>query len=165
MSTVPVSLDPPDTTGALGYPASAAQGPWRRGSATSELDAGPAATDVAPPQSSTPPLSTPWSWSWPGPGDGSVWLADGAAMRRIVGDRDHRYPRRTRDAPPRGRRRRVRVEHNDADHNPARNGDAERVVPAEDRPREYRLWASGECRQGEQQQLPAVGDWYAGCTD
>ena len=46
MSTVPVSLDPPDTTGALGYPASAAQGPWGRGSATSELDAGPAATDV-----------------------------------------------------------------------------------------------------------------------
>ena len=44
-STVPVSIDlPPDTTGALGYPASAAQGPWGRGSATSELDAAPAVT-------------------------------------------------------------------------------------------------------------------------
>jgi hypothetical protein len=57
------------------------------------------------------------------------------------------------------------VEHNDVVHHPARNGDADRVVPAEDRSHEDRLWASGECRQGEQQQLPSVGDWYAGCTD
>ena len=57
------------------------------------------------------------------------------------------------------------VEHNDVDHNLARSGVADRVVPAADRSREDGLWAPGECRQGEQQQLPSVGDWYAGCTD
>jgi hypothetical protein len=35
------------------------------------------------------------------------------------------------------------VEHNDVDHNPARNGDADRVVPAEDRSREDCLWDIG----------------------
>lgn len=119
-----------------------------------------------PPQSRTPPLSTPWSVSWPGPWERvRLSVADGAGARRIVGDRDHRYPRRPRHAPLEVVADACAVEHNDADRNPARNGDADRVVPAEDRPREDRLWASGECRQGEQQQLPAVGDWYAGCTD
>ena len=35
------------------------------------------------------------------------------------------------------------VEHNDVDHNPARNGDADRVVPAEDRSREDRCGHRG----------------------
>ena len=35
------------------------------------------------------------------------------------------------------------VEHNDVDHNPARNGVADRVVPAADRSREDGLWALG----------------------
>ena len=93
-------------------------------------------------------------------------MADGAGARRIVGDRDHRYPGRPRHAPLEVVAEACAVEHNDADHNPARNGVADRVVSAEDRPREDRLWASGECRQGEQQQHRQVGGWYAdGCTD
>jgi hypothetical protein len=86
-------------------------------------------------------------------------------VRRIVGDRDHRYPRWPDTRLLEVVADECAVEHNDVDHNPARNGDADPVVPAEDQSREDRLWASGECRQGEQQRLPAVGDGYAGCTD
>jgi hypothetical protein len=165
MSTVPVSLDPPDTTGTLGHPGSAAQGPWGRGLVTSELDAGPAATEVvtcavehaAAEHALVLGLARPQGWFR-------------LAGRRRRGAPDCGRPRlpvpeaaptcaSSRSSPTGAR------EHNDVDHNPARNGDADRVVPAEDRSREYGLWASGECRQGEQQQLLAVGDWYAGCTD
>jgi hypothetical protein len=160
-----VSLDPPDTTGALGYPGSAAQGPWGRGLVTSELDAGPAATEVvtcavehaAAEHALVLGQARPQGWF------------------RLAGRRRRGAPDRGRPRPPVPEAAPTRasevvadgcgVEHNDVDHNPARNGDADRVVPAEDRSREDRLWASGECRQGEQQQLPAVGDWYAGCTD
>jgi hypothetical protein len=73
-------------------------------------------------RSSTPPLSTPWSWVWPGrPWDGSVWLADGAAVGRVMGDRDHRpeaAPTRLLEVVADG----CGVEHNDVDHNPARKG-------------------------------------------
>ena len=139
-------------------------GGW--GSATSELDAGPVATDVATSAVEDAAAEHALVCELARPqGRFRLSVADGAAVRRIVGDRDYRYPRWPRHAPLEVVADGCAVEHNDVDRNPARNGDADRVVPAEDRPREDRLWASGECRQGEQQQLPAVGDWYAGCTD
>ena len=81
-------------------------GGW--GSATSELDAAPVATDVttsavedaAAEHALVCELARPQRRF-------RLSVADGAAVRRIVGDRDYRYPRRPRHAPRRGRRRRV----------------------------------------------------------
>ena len=165
MSTVPVSIDLPRHDGRPGLPGECCAGSLGPGLATSELDAGPAATEVATSAVEHAAAEHAWSELARPQGWFRLSVADGAAVRRIVGDRDHRYPRRPRHAPLEVVADGCAVEHNDVDHNPARNGDADRVVPAEDRSREDRLWASGECRQGEQQQLPAVGDWYAGCTD
>jgi hypothetical protein len=133
---------------------------------TSELDAGPAATEVvtcavehaAAEHALVLGLARPQGWvpsGWPtGPRCAGSWATATTGTR---GGPDTRLLEVVADG--------CGVEHNDVDHNPARNGDADRVVPAEDRSREDCLWASGECRQGEQQQLPAVGEWYAGCTD
>ena len=58
------------------------------------------------------------------------------------------------------------VEHNDVDHNP-RPAAGSPTGWCQLRIGRVRIICGhrGECRQGEQQQLPAVGDWYAGCTD
>jgi hypothetical protein len=73
--------------GALGYPASAAQGPWGRGSATSELDAGPAATDVATSAVEDAAAEHALVCELARPlGRFRLSVADGAGVHRIVGE-------------------------------------------------------------------------------
>ena len=147
MSTVRVSIDLPLTRRA----------PWAtrrvlrrvlegRGSATSELDAGPAVTDVATSAVEDAAAEHALVCELARPqGRFRLSVADGAAVRRIVGDRDYRYPRRPRHAP-------LEVVADGAPWSTTTSTTtrgpqrvADRVVPAADRSREDGLWASGEC--------------------
>jgi hypothetical protein len=112
-------------------------------------------------------------------------VADGAAVRRIVSDRDRRSPRRPRDASSgcassgcltdrpdvadhRGGSRWVElddpIDHDHIDHNPDRDRDLNRAGA--------RRGSVADCgvprepRPGQPQQHRQAGGWYAdGCTD
>ena len=135
------------------------------GSATAQLDAALVATDVitsavehaAAEHALVLELARPQ-------GRFRLSVADGAAVRRIVGDRDTG----TRGGPcmrlvealptgAPGSTTTTTTTHPD--------GDADRVVPLRTGRVSMVCRASRERRQGEQQRLPAVGDWFAGCTD
>ena len=104
MSTVRVSIDFPPTP----------QAPWATprvlrsvldvggwGSATSELDAARVATDVATSAVEDAAAEHALVCELARPQrQFRLSVADGAGVRRIVGDRDYRYPRRPRHAPP-----------------------------------------------------------------
>jgi hypothetical protein len=108
-------------------------------------------------------------------------VADGAAVRRIVGDRDRRSPRRPRDAPRRDAPRRgVLTDRRDVadhrggtrwvelddhiDHNPDRDRDLNRAGAR--RGSVADCWVPREHRPGQPQQHRQAGGWYADrCTD
>ena len=74
-------------------------GGW--GSATSELDAARVATDVATPAVEDGAAEHALVCELARPQrQFRLSVADGAGVRRIVGDRNYRYPRRPRHAPP-----------------------------------------------------------------
>jgi hypothetical protein len=101
-STVPVSSDFPSTPGVPGATRRVLHGIIEvggGGSATVELDAIAVANDVMMSAVEHAVAEHALVLGWPRPGDDSIYQwstaarADGAAVRRIVGDRAHRYPR------------------------------------------------------------------------